>query len=108
MRLKLRPSTLSLAAFAGVAIGFGITALSAMERVRLVLPSMADFQPLSTLEPIRAMPRTTLVLAMEEARGHLEEQRPWEAWTLLRAYVDTPEDAAPPTLLLGGRRGSQG
>jgi soluble lytic murein transglycosylase len=103
MRLKLRPSVLSLAALAGVAIGFGITALGAAERVRQVLPSFADLQPISTLAPIRAMPRTTLVVAMEEARGHLAEERPWEAWTLLRAYVDTPEEAAPPTVLLAAR-----
>lgn len=100
---KIRPTAALFAVIAGLVLGLGGIALGSAEGLRFALPSAEDLQPLETLDPVRALPRTALVLAMTEARFNLEANRPWAAWTTLRNHVETPDDAPSSTVLLAAR-----
>lgn len=98
-----RLNVLLLAGAAGFLLGLGSSALDASGGVRLRASDFADMRPLPTLQPIRALPRTMLVLAMEEARSELSAGRPWAAWTTLRPHVMGEDDVAAPAVLLAAR-----
>src|SRR5690606_25145413 len=51
-------------------------------------PILAEVESLTSLAPVRALPRTEAVLATFEAQGRLAEGRPWEASESLRPHLD--------------------
>ena len=101
MRTKVPFAVVLIAMFAGVVLG--LSAVWSSEPLRLVLPTMAELQPIPTLEPVRALHRTEMVIAMEEARDYLNAERPWAAWTLLREHVNDPTSAPATTIFLAAK-----
>lgn len=99
------PSAPVAAALGGVAIGLAFVVWPA-ESALGTLPRLLEFGSLETLPAARALPRTSAMLAMEEARLHLDADRPWAAWRVLRDHVEG-EDAAPPVALLAARAASE-
>lgn len=93
-----------IAALAGLTGGLLISTFGSAEPGRWALPAIRDLQPISSLEPMRALPRTSMVMAMEEARTHLDRARPWQAWTVLQPYLANDNDELPASAVLLGAR----
>jgi soluble lytic murein transglycosylase len=87
----------------GLVLGLALGASRSASEVRDALDPMTDLPRLEVAEPARALPRTRLVVAMEEARASLAGNRPWAAWSLLRDHVEDPEEAPASAALLAAR-----
>ncbi len=62
--------------------------------------SITELAPVPVLNPMSALPRTEMTLAMLEARSVLESNRPWTAWNLLQEHVGDPAEADASVVLL--------
>lgn len=100
----MRPSPRSVitAALVALVIGFAGTRLSSSE-VAARAVARATAPPLTELAPIRALPRTTMILAMQEASTHLGAGRPWAAWRSLLPYVEDADELGSAVALLAAR-----
>lgn len=87
----------------GLVLGLSLSQSWSMSDVRDTVGSVNDVPGLEVAEPARALPRTRLLAAMEEARASLDASRPWAAWSLLRDHVEDPGGAAPAAVLLAAR-----
>ncbi len=95
------------AALLGVAVGIGLSTRGSEATPELQLPLSTQLVGPTMLDPIKALPRTTLALAMEEARGHLDEDRPWAAWNAIKDQLEEGGTASPAAILLGARAASR-
>ncbi len=101
--MKLHPSAPAAAGLAGLLVGLALSSSRSMGEVRDRASEIAGLPAPGALDPLRALPRTRLVVAMEDARSGLESGRPWGAWTELRDHVEDPGDAPASAVLLAAR-----
>lgn len=95
------------AALLGVAVGLGLSTRGSEATPEMRLPLSTQLVGPAVLDPIHALPRTTLALAMEEARGYLNQDRPWAAWNAIKDHLEDDETASPAATLLGARAASR-
>ena len=69
-------------------------------------PILSEVQQLTSLAPIRALPRTDAVLATVEARRFLDQGRPYAAWETLRGHLDAGGVAGPAANLVAAQAAS--
>lgn len=108
MKIEFPRSAPLTAALAGVALGLLLGTSSWSEpEIPTEIPLVSTLVVPEQLDPIAALPRTTLAIAMVEARSALDEGRPWAAWRALDAHLDDPEEASPAAVMLGARAASE-
>lgn len=108
MNIKLPNSTPAAAALAGIALGLVLsTSLWSEPEVLKEIREVAVVSVPEALDPIAALPRTTLAIAMAEARTNLDAGRPWAAWQLLEEHLSDPAEASPAAVMLGARAASE-
>lgn len=101
--MKLHPSAPAAAGLAGLALGLAVSTSWSAGEVREIASGLTAVPGMEVLEPLPAMPRTRLVVAMEEARSSLARNRPWGAWKEIADHVDDPAVAPAPAVLLAAR-----
>ncbi len=101
--MKLHPSVPAAAGLAGLALGLALSTSWSAAEVREVASGLTSVPGMEALDPVDALPRTRLVVAMEEARSALEANRPWSAWKELADHVDEPAAAPSSAVLLAAR-----
>lgn len=69
-------------------------------------PILSEIQELTSLAPIRALPRTDAVLATFEAQRLIDQDLPYAAWETLVAHLDEGGVAGASTLLVAARAAS--
>ncbi|MDQ3607108.1 MAG: transglycosylase SLT domain-containing protein, partial [Gemmatimonadota bacterium] len=105
MHSQLRHPT--TAGLLGLALGLGLSTLGGAREVRDALSPAIRGAGLELMEPVAALPRTRLALAMEEARGALSRNRPWEAWSAVRDHVESPETASSAAVMLAAHAAAE-
>jgi len=101
--MKLHPSVPAAAGLAGLALGLALSSSWSAAEVREVASGLTSVPGMEALDPVDALPRTRLVVAMEEARSALAAGRPWSAWKELADHVDEPAATPTPAVLLAAR-----
>jgi hypothetical protein len=107
MRLNSRSTLLAVVLAAAMVLGVFGTVLWSATAPRVAAVRLDRLGELTRLEPIRALPRTEMVLATMEARRYLEAGRPWAAWTVLEDHVKDPDIAGASAMLLAARAASE-
>jgi len=103
--MKQSPSVpaASLSGLAGLVVGLAMSTSWTVGDVRETAAELTAAPGLEMLDPIPALPRTRLVVAMEEAKSSLARNRPWSAWKEISDHVDDPKDAPASAVLLAAR-----
>ncbi|HEX2093333.1 MAG TPA: transglycosylase SLT domain-containing protein [Longimicrobiaceae bacterium] len=104
---KLHPSAPAAAGLAGLIVGLALSSSRTTGEIRERASAIVALPGSEILEPIGALPRTRLVVAMEEARASLARNRPWSAWRELADHVEDPADAPASAVLLAARAASE-
>lgn len=102
MHEKLRSRVVAAAAALGTIVGLGLGSPAFADALRAYLPAVTRVPAAVELQPIRALPRTELLLVMGEAQLHLDAGEPWSAWLLLRPHLDS-EAMTPATTVVAAR-----
>ncbi|HEV2149350.1 MAG TPA: hypothetical protein VGR37_18245, partial [Longimicrobiaceae bacterium] len=105
--MKPYRSTPAAAGLAGLLLGLALTTSWSAGEVRELASGLTALPSMDELDPMPVLPRTRLVVAMEEARSSLERHRPWRAWQELEAHVADPAEAPATAVLLAARAASE-
>lgn len=101
--MKLHPYAPAAAGLAGLALGLALSTSWSAAEVWQAASGLTSVPGMEALDPVAVLPRTRLVVAMEEARSALAANRPWSAWKELADHVDEPESAPSSAVLLAAR-----
>lgn len=107
MNPKIPLSPPAAAGLAGLALGLLLSTSWSSGEVREELSRVTELPAPEALDPVRALPRTTLAIAMAEARVNLADGLPWAAWDALDEHLEDPAEASPSAVLLGARAASE-
>jgi soluble lytic murein transglycosylase len=107
MRRVPRVHPLAAAMAGGLVLGLGLYAAGVAEEGRAVAAGVVSAPRIDRLDPVSALPRTTMFIALEEARYHFAGDRPWAAWTALRPHMLKPESAPAPAVLVAARAAAE-
>jgi|GEM_PF-151974 len=104
--MQFHASVPATAGLLGLAFGLALSNTRSASEVRKAVTPDAGIPGVELIQPDRALPRTRLVVAVDEARRSLALNRPWAAWSALRDHMEDPDDAAPQAVLLAARAAS--
>jgi soluble lytic murein transglycosylase len=107
MRRYPRVHLLGGAVVGGLVLGFGLHAAGVGEEGRAMASGVISTPRIERLDAALALPRTTMFVALEEARYHFGNSRPWAAWTALRPHMAKPESAPAPVVLMAARAAAE-
>jgi len=63
-------------------------------------PRVSDLRPDVDLDPFRNVTHVGMLISAREARGRLDDGRPWAAWNALRDFAEKDADELPPAVAL--------
>jgi soluble lytic murein transglycosylase len=100
--------TTRLAGYAG-AVGVLTGLLLGSSRAALRdFPRVSDLRPDVGLDPFRNLTHVGMLVSAREAKGRLDDGRPWAAWNALRDFAETDADELPPPVALLAARSAAG
>jgi soluble lytic murein transglycosylase len=105
--MKLHPFAPAAAGLAGLLLGLALTTSWSAGDVREQASRLTTLPSIEELDPMPVLPRTRLVVAMEEARSSLARNRPWRAWREMEDHVSDPAAAPASAVLLAARAASE-
>jgi soluble lytic murein transglycosylase len=86
------PFPLVFAVLSGVVIGLAASATGSAASILSIFPAISRLPTVHVLEPARALPRTSMVMALTRAEHLLDADRPWAAWQALEPFLGSEEE----------------